>query len=565
MRLNGLLLRKRLFFIMLEKLKTRHWVCLLLLVFACVSAIETSQSQPEPNLTVMIPMRDGKELAADVYLPSPDSRHLPCILVRSPAGRKFPFALPTVALVKAGYAVVIQETRSFVDLEGKTMPFIDDGWGPLQDGYDTVEWLAKSEFTNGKIGTVGGSALGITQLMLAPTCPSALKAQYIRFATGSIYNALYPSGQLHKNQVEGWLGCYAKDPSHLIQIRKEPFYGDFWDKFDSDLRAKSVKTPAVFFAGWFDTFSQGTIEAFNARQNNGGVGAKGSQKLVIGPWTHYWPHDMKLGDFEVPEKAKEAPVAYDPVRWFDRYLKDTANGVEKLPSVYYYVMGPFDGSPSKGNVWKESSVWPIPHSKVPFFLTEDHRLTSSKPIFEKIFSYLYDPNNPIQTHGGRNLFLESGPKDQREIEKRHDVIVFTTPPLAEDLEVTGKVLAELYVTTDCDDTDISVRLTDVYPDGRSILILDSLTRLGSLYKDKEEISRKTRTSPHEVLIDLHNTSAVFAKGHKIRLSISSSNYPRFEKNHNHKFALDPQNPQVASNILYVGPKFPSKLILPVVK
>lgn len=517
----------------------------------------------QPHCTVMVSMRDGKKLATDIYLPSPDARNLPALLVRSPAGRTALPALSHLSLLSEGYVIAIQDTRSASDPEGKTMPCFDD----TEDGHDTIEWLSKLEYTNGKIGSIGPSALGITQLMLAPTCAEALKAQYILFACGSVYHhAAYPQGQLHKHQIESWLSYYAKDPSHTKKLRKERHYCDFWRRLNSSDRAHQVRVPAIFIAGWYDTFLAGTIDAFLARQEKGGRGAKGQQKLVIGPWAHFWPAVKKIGDYDVPQAGLTPPFDISPKRWFAHYLKGEKNGVDKVAPVTYFVMGPFDGTPSKGNVWKTAEKWPVPASSVSFYLTADNGLNEKKLEKENTrYTYLYDPNNPVPTLGGRNLFIESGPKDQRPIETRDDVVVFTSSPLNEDLEVTGLLRAKIFFSTEAHDTDLVLRLSDVYPDGKSLLISDNAVRLGSL---KRDACCATLGVPQEVEVDLHATSMVFAKGHRIRLSITSSNYPRFEKNLN--VALDEEgNPtahaQVAKNTIWVGVKTPSRLILPVIR
>lgn len=515
-----------------------------------------------PSITVKVPMRDGVELLTDIYLPTPDAKNLPALLIRSPAGRRAAPALAHLSLLKEGYVIAIQDTRSASDPEGKIMPCFNDG----DDGYDAVEWLAKAPYTNGKIGSIGTSALGIAQLMLAPTCPSALKAQYILFACGSVFHhAAYPQGQLHKHQIESWLGYYAKDPSHTKKLRKERHYCEFWRKLDASSRAHQVRIPALFIAGWYDTFLSGTLDAFLARQYRGGHGARGEQKLVIGPWAHFWPVVRKIGDYDIPLNGQTPPVDLSAERWFAHYLKGEDNGIEKMAPVTYYVMGPFDGTPSKGNVWKSAESWPVPATPTPFYLTADKGLSEKRvETATKVYPYTYNPHDPAPTLGGRNLFIESGPKDQRPLEGRSDVIVFTTPPLEHDVEVTGCLQAKIFFTTDAHDTDLALRLTDVYPDGRSLLISDNTVRLGSLTKDACCV---TLDRPHEIDVDLHAISMVFAKGHKIRLSITSSNYPRFEKNLN--IPVDEEgNPKgdakPAHNAVWVGLKTPSRLILPLV-
>lgn len=515
------------------------------LFFHCVSAEE-----PVPDVSVMIPMRDGMELPTDLYLPNSEARHLPCILVRSPSGRRGRTPAQVAPMAQWGYVVAIQDTRSVLDAEGKTMPYLSDGWGEQQDGYDTVEWLGKSEWTNGRIGSVGASAQGITQLLMAPTAPPSLKCQYVRTAAASMYqHATYMGGRLLKSQVEGWLSHYAKDPSVLDCVLQQPSYNDFWQQLDTLTVADKVKTPAVHYGGWYDIFLQGSIEAFLARQNQGGDGAKNTQKLVIGPWTHFWPRDQSLGDFDVPEAGQTLPTDISEKRWLDYHLKGVDNGVAEVAPVIYYVMGPFDGSASSGNVWKTAETWPVPNTPTSLFLTADGQLhVERKPMQKGEVSFRYDPENPVPTVGGRNLFLDSGPKDQRSIEERDDVLLFTTDALNEDLEVTGKVTAKIFLSSNSDETDVAVRLCDVYPDGRSILVTDGLTRVSAMELDKQR----------EVEVDLWSTSIVFAKGHRIRLTVTSSNYPCYEKN------LSKGASSVATSVL-VGKLTPSQVILPIVR
>lgn len=532
----------------------RLFSCFFILFFQFLTA-----NLPSPDHTLMIPMRDGIELPTDIYLPTPNASPLPCILIRSPGGRKAQSATPYIPLSKLGYVIAIQDTRSALDKEGKTLPYWSDGWGTLQDGYDTVEWLAKSKYTNGSIGTMGFSALGITQLLLAPTAPQALKCQYIGFAAASLYqHAIFPGGQLLKNQVEGWLNLYAKDPTVRNFVCNRPTYNEFWKSFDTPLVANRVKTPAIHYGGWYDIFLQGTIDSFVSRQENGAQGARGTQKLVIGPWSHFWPANTKLGDFDVPKLGQKPPVDITPERWFDFYLKGVKNGADTIPAVTYYVMGPFDGSASSGNVWRTAESWPIPSVPMPLYLGANQTLSKNPSVAPSKIEYKHDANNPVPTVGGRNLFLESGPKDQKEIEQRQDLLVFTTEPLERDLEVTGRMAAKIFFATDQKDSDIVIRLTDVYPDGRSLLISDGILRLGSING-----SEKTeKDKPHELDIDLWSTSFVFAKGHRIRVSISNSNYPRYEK-----FCPgNPAAPPISHNTIFLGgPQTASRVILPVVE
>ncbi|MFI0435638.1 MAG: CocE/NonD family hydrolase [Parachlamydiaceae bacterium] len=538
----------------------RYYLLILIIIFHPLAA-----DGVKPNLTVMIPMRDGVELPTDLYLPSSEARALPCVLVRSPAGRRFHIE-EIVKLAQEGYVVAIQETRSFLDLEGKTFPFISDGWGKLQDGYDSVEWLAASPYTNGKIGTWGPSALGITQLLMAPSSPPHLTCQYIIFAAASLYHhGLFPGGQLLKNQAEGWLGYYARDSGVQSYVCQRPFYNEFWKQLNTLDVPHRVQAPAIHIGGWYDTFLQGTLSAFTSRQFDGGEGARGKQKLVIGPWTHFWPQSLHFGDFTLPQAGLQPPIDISPKKWFDYYLKGVPNQIEKIPAVTYFVMGPFDGTPSSGNEWRTSDVWPIPARMTSYHLTPDFKL-KTMPASEGKASYEYHPNQVIPTSGGRNLFLESGPKDQASIEKRQDMLVFTSDQLDQDVEVTGSIMATLYFQTDQKDTDIVLRLCDVYPDGRSILISEGGCRLGVMCYEQNQGVCVQSGKVYEVKVDLWATSMVFAKGHSIRLSVSSSNYPRCEKNMNTGFiGSNTGKLAAARNTLFMGGDYPSHLQLPIVR
>ena len=527
----------------------------------CIAAVSLCSllHSSEEQLTVMVPMRDGTLLPTDLHFPEGyRDASAPCILVRSPSGRKtFPWSSHS-DLTKHGFVVAIQDARNALDPEGKTLPYHADGWGREQDGYDTVEWLAASPYSNGKIGTIGYSAAGITQQMMAPSAPPSLQCQYIGMAAGSLYHhAAFEGGQLLKHDIEGWLATHARDPSIYSYICNQPHYNAFWEKFNSMKVANKVEVPAIHYGGWYDVFLQGTLDSFVARQERGGQGAAGKQKLLIGPWTHYWPWKPLLGDFTVPTNAMQMPDAYAPERWFHYHLNNDDHNIEELPPITYYLMGPFNGEPSSGNVWRTATQWPVPAEEVPLYLSSDHILTFTLEANAARYPFTYDPQNPVPTIGGRNLFLEAGPKDQRPIEARDDVIVLTSAPLDADMEITGPISGTLFFSSDQDDVDVAVRLCDVYPDGSSILITDSICRVGhSLAKE----------TPLELKIDLAATAIVIAKGHCLRLSLASSNFPRFDHHAEKKaFGGYVRPATVAHNVIHTGAHYPSHIALPVVR
>jgi putative CocE/NonD family hydrolase len=238
--------------------------------------------------------------------------------------------------------------------------------------------------------------------------------------------------------------------------------------------------------------------------------------------------------------------------------------VKKLDPVHYFVMGDTEDLTAPGNVWRSANSWPPPATATPFYLQADRSLTRDKPLAEGQLSYKYDPSDPVPTRGGQNLLIEKGPMDQRPVESRDDVLLFTTEPLQEPLEVTGRIAAKLFVSSDCPDTDFTVKLSDVYPDGKSLLVTDGIRR-ASLRNSFEKREPLVPGEVYELEVDLWSTSLIFNAGHRIRIAVSSSNAPRFEPNPN---TGDPHpiagKTRVASNKVYLSNQHPSAIVLPIV-
>lgn len=506
-----------------------------------------SASPSRVHFTVMISMRDGVKLATDVSLPY-NSGKFSTILTRTPYGRKEQ-GKGLERFVLAGYASVVQDVRGRFDSEGKALAFLDDA----QDGYETVEWIARQEWSDGKVCTTGGSAMGMTQNMLAPTQPPHLVCQFVLVAPASLYHhAAYVGGVLRKEQVENWLTQHHFPPENFELYQSHPYYDDFWEKTNPVAKASQVNVPITYVGGWFDTFLQGTIDMFMKVQHEGGSGARGKAKLIVGPWTHGGLGERKQGELLFPESAVRPPAG-DPLRWFDYWLKGgSLDSNPELP-VIYYVVGDVDNPRAPGNEWRRAKDWPPPSIPTPFYFRSDGSLSLVKPSQESPRSYTYDPESPVPTIGGRNLTIPKGPFDQREIENRPDVLVYSTEPLKESVEVTGRIFAHLYVSTTATDSDFVVRLSDVYPDGRSMLMADGILR-GSLRNSFEKPEKMEAGKVYELTVDLWSISIIFHKGHRIRVAISPSNYPRWEK-----------NPLPAVHTIYHDSAHPSSILLPVIE
>lgn len=514
--------------------------------------------------TVMVPMRDGVRLATDVYLPQ-GSGPFPVILVRTTYNKQGLEGLGRDG-TRRGYAVVVQDTRGRFASEGENLPFEADGWwGGKQDGLDTVLWLSRQPWC-GKIGTLGGSALGITQLMLAGTGTDLVRAQVIHVGAPRPYgDMVFSGGCFRKAMIEDWLRIASFSPDALKRWTTTDVYGPVWRERDLSFRYGKVRAAAVHVGGWYDIFAQGTIDAFLGYQNRGGPGARGRQKLIMGPWTHGIFQD-RAGDLTF-RNGKTPPLkARDQWEWFEHHLKGMDNGVDREPAVAYYTMGDTTDPGAPGNEWRTSSTWPPPGIKnTPFYLAADRSLRPSPPSESTHLTYRYDPRDPVPTTGGPQLTLPSGAKDQRDVEKRRDVLVFSTAPLTEPIEVTGRVRLNLYVSSDCPDTDFVGKLCDVYPDGRSYNVCEGIMRA----RFRRSFSRPEMMQPgkvYRVSVDLWSTSIVFNRGHRIRVHVTSSNAPGWEPNPNTGEPFRASNRvRVANNSIYVGRKTPSHILLPVAR
>jgi len=514
--------------------------------------------------TFMVDMSDGVRLATDVILPPLGDGPWPVILSRTPYGRKMGGGAPQVAALM-GYVAVSQDMRGRFDSEGENLPFIGCGWVDHQDGADTVAWVRRQPWCNGKVGTVGGSAGGITQNLMAAAAPEGLVCQYIVVAAANVYtDAAYQGGALRKEQVENWSRQHKFDPKAMEIWREHPAFDQYWHRLDSTRRHDRMNCPALHAGGWFDTFCQGTLDSFVGRQTQGAEGARGAQMLVMGPWTHGGITRGKQGDLTFP--GAKPPQQYDLLLWFAHYLKGEDNAVAKAKPVAYYTMGDCDAPDAPGNRWQFADAWPVPATETPFYFYKDGTLATANPPADAPFrEYTFDPANPCPTVGGRNLTIPAGPRDQRPVEGRGDVLTFTTEPLEAPVEVTGRLLAKVFVSSSARDTDLSVRLSDVYPDGRSMLMSDGILRL----RYRESLEKPVPLEPgkvYEVTVDLWSTSLVFNTGHRIRVAVTSSNHPRFDVNPGTGQPWTEGGEHTTqTNRIYCDAARPSCILLPVAK
>jgi predicted acyl esterase len=523
-------------------------------VVSALSAAEIEQT------TVMVAMRDGTRLATDVYLPADWQEPMPVLLKRTPYNKDTDGVEFAPVACGHGYGVVIQDMRGrFASEDEDHVVFLNDGWTERRDGHDTLKWIAEQRWCNGKVGTFGGSARGISQNMLAVGAPDVLKAQHVGVAFSSMYHqAAYQGGSFRKALVENWLRGNHFHPKSLETFRAHEAYDAFWEELDPESQAQRVNAPGVFVGGWYDIFLQGTINSFVSIHGRGGAKARGNCRLIIGPWAH-----GTFDELTYPENSDQRPEAGDMGRFFEYWLKEADNGATDDKPVHYYVMGDPEDPDAPGNYWRAADAWPPPSQPLLAYFHDDGRLALEEPAGDDTgLTYRYDPSDPVPTVGGHNMTIPKGPMDQRRVESRPDVLTFTSHVLDAPVEITGRIRAKLYVSSDCPDTDFTVKLCDVYPDGRSMLVTDGIQK-AKFRESYREAKLLEEGNVYELKVDLWSTSLVFHRGHRVRVAVSSSNFPRFDPNPNTGEPWTPEGEtRVATNTLHVSRRHPSHIILP---
>ena len=514
----------------------------------------------------MVPMRDGTKLSVYLYFP-PGKGPWPVLLEQryadlSAAATRKSFA----KLAEGGYVVAAQNFRGAGKSEGTWVGYRALGWGEQKDGFDTVEWLAKQPWSTGKVGTFGSSQAGFAQNFLAVTRPPALKAQYMIDTGLSLYHEGYRIGGTTRPERFKTMDAVCRVPEHNRALLKEwfahPTYDDYWAAEDCTKHFDKMDVPCFTVGSWYDFMCVGSIDSYVGRQHKGGPNSRGKQQLLIGPWLHgRFKNTNTTGDLTYPENAKFDTEAH-MIRWFDYHLKGKDNGVTKDPTVRYYVMGAVGEKDAPGNVWRTANDWPLKADATPFYLRDGGTLSTKAPAQEKSStSFVADPKKPA-TIPARGF---PGAKDARGFEKQADVRTFTTDVLTEPMEWTGNVKAELFVSSSAKDTDFIVRVCDVYPDGRSVLVMDSVRRA----RYREGYEKEVLMEPGKVYavnFDVGWTSLVFNTGHRIRVTVASTGAPFYEPNPNtgDPLALDsPEKAVVATNTVHHDKARPSRIVAPV--
>ncbi|MBY0149160.1 CocE/NonD family hydrolase [Neobacillus niacini] len=560
-------------------------------------------------------MRDGTTLYGDVFRPEGEGKY-PVLLQRTPYNKAFlpltTMVLDPISAAHAGYVVIIQDVRGRFESKGEPFYIYKNEY---QDGYDSVEWAASLPYSNGNVGMYGLSYKGMTQFQAAAMQPPHLKAIFpITWGTDAY---MYRGGALELGLLISW-SLSTIGPNAVIRAKKgkEDFgrefmklvhaidhieeaafnqlpiqdsqwlkLGDSFASFVYDIleheirdeyhqeigvkeKSEEINVPIFGMAGWYDLLLGQDLEHYETWKH------KKNTMLMIGPWAHagFAPQVGELS-FGLSASSLLLELKTDltslQLKWFDYWLKGIKNGVMDEAPVKIFVMGE--------NKWRDEQEWPLRRTVyTPFYFDSNGRantkdgdgsLSIEFPQEESFDSYVYDPANPVPSLGGNHLLPANyprGPIDQQHLEAREDILVYTSEALAEDLEVTGPVKVVLYAASTAVDTDFTAKLVDVHPNGKAINIVDGIIR--AKYREKNQPA--SLITPNEVYcyeIDLLSTSNVFKKGHKLRVEISSSNFPRFDRNTNTgESGKDSKELISALQRIYHSEKYPSHILLPVI-
>lgn len=568
-------------------------------------AFEIAGVKTEYNVPVR--MRDGVVLRCNVYRPAAD-HPVPVLLLRNPydkdVAQTYVYAHPAW-YARHGYVVVVQDTRGRHASEGAFYPLRLEA----EDGYDTIEWCAALRYTSGEVGTYGFSYPGVNQLFAAAERPPHLRAVCPAFYPSGMYEGFaYVGGAFSLALMAHWAVILAADSSrwrgdHALaaEIRAAdqsvgawhptlplteipllqnsdlmPFFADylahpsrdaFWNEWDLESRYPSIKVPSLHIGGWYDTFITGTLRGY---QRLAALG-RAEQRLLVGPWYHL-PWTQKVGDIDFGEGARNVVDDYH-IAWFDAWLKGDRTKLDALPRVRVFVMGE--------NRWRDLDRWPPPGVEDTAYylhsegqansLSGNGKLDTVAPAAEPPDFFVYSPHEPVPSLGGHSCCYPDrapmGPYDQRPVEMRNDVLVYTSEPLEAPLEVAGPVSARLWAATTARDTDFTVKVCDVFPDSRSINLCEGIIR--GRYRQGPAVERLLEPNRvYDFRLDVGVVCNVFRPGHRIRIEVSSSNFPTFDRNPNTGQAFGEAtefDPIPATQIVFHSASYPSQISLPVLR
>jgi putative CocE/NonD family hydrolase len=554
------------------------------------------------------PMRDGVVLRADVWRPEGDEPR-PVLLQRTPYNKDMAASPDVMRMAQAGYAVVIQDTRGRYSSDGDFVPFHHEA----DDGEDTLYWLGGQAWCDGRVGMFGPSYVGATQWLAASRRPGALRAIAPNITAADYYEGwTYQGGALQLGFTLTWaitflgLGEAARrvgrgdgtpgdvtatvraadglpvlferlplaDMPHVRDVAafwsdwlEHHVYDAYWEALAPRERYEDVTVPTLNIGGWYDLFLDGTLDNYQGLRDRGGSREARRPRLIVGPWAHAnATGDFAERSYGLAGGALLSDLAGRQLRWFDRHVKGEENGVDDEPAVRLFVLGV--------DRWTDEPDWPLPDAEpTPWYLRAGGGLTPDAPGDEGDDAFDYDPADPVPTLGGATFLpgllvgANAGPRDQRPVEERADVLCYTTPPLERPTTVIGPIELVLHASSSALDTDFTGKLVDVHPDGRAEILCDGILRA----RFRESLAEPRPLEPGEVYelrVRVGATANVFRPGHRIRLEVSSSNFPRFDRNPNTGGEPGSEGADafvVAHNRVFHDERRPSHLVLPLVE
>lgn len=507
-----------------------------------------------------IPMRDGKYLHADIYIPQP-ALPRPTILIQTPYCKCLfaLFGLPLSVgfnINSSNYNFVVADWRCFFS----SAPACTTGMNRGEDGYDCVEWIAQQSWSDGKVGTWGPSALGVIQFQTAREHPPSLVCGVPLVASPyTPYEKYYPGGVLRTEYVQT-LDSLGFGVGALIM--SQPYYNFIWQLSEASTNySGDIEVPMLMIGGWYDHETDLVLDFYAGLRSNSPSPVNTQHRLLMGPWTHNTTSSspLQVGDLSYP--AAQGWSDSIALQFFDYHLRNISNGWNTSPFVQYFQMGE--------DTWNNDTAWHTGNmTQYNLYFKKNGSMDLSLPASSTdSMMIVYDPRDPSPTVGGPTLYpsLDQGPYDQVPVvESRNDVLVFTSDSLVQNVKMKGKAKVHLFVSSDMPDTDFAIRLTDVYPDGRSMLLADGIHRMRfrNGYTTGDTASMIPGTV-YQVDVDLPHLAHTFIAGHKIRIDVTSSNYPRYDSNLNNGDSMYVAgDTNVANNVVFVNSVNPSHAILP---
>lgn len=528
------------------------WVALAWVALALAAPVARAQVQ---ETTELVAMRDGTRLATTIWRPTGADLPRPVLLRRTPYGREIADDVAQ-GVVTLGYTLVSQDVRGRGESEGSFSPFRDDA----HDGADAIAWIASQPWSNARVGSYGGSAEGIVQLMAAGEAPPALRCAMPMVATADVHEGLYPGGAWRDELGTSWLSGLG-EPEALVDFRAHEARDAYWDPaiLDDDEIAR-IAIPIFLVGGFFDIFSIGTPRTFARLRASSG--APGDQFLLFGPWTHGGLSSTTQGDLTFPPSSGYEAYVTELFAFFDWCLRDGPRPTW-APVRYWVTRLDGLGHGAMGE-WRDASAWPPPSTPRTLHVHADRALRDEvQAASVEAIALPSDPSGPIPSNGGGNLSTPAGPMLQSRVDERDDVFWAMTPPATGDVEIVGDVRATIWASSDTTDVDVIVRLSEIVADGSALLLTDGIRR-GRFARSPAAAEPMTPGEPIPFEVELGPVGIELPAGHALRVSIQATSSPRYEPSPGTADPIATATPRATTLHVHLDADHPSTITLPIV-